>query len=233
MEKLASLGQLAAGIAHEINNPLAGIRNAFALIKSGLSQEHEHFDLLELIDREIERISGITHQMYQLYRRNPQRPADFAMDRTIGEVIYVLENAARKREVRLQFVSPRAPVSVQLVEGEVKQILYNLMRNAIQASPPGDEVTVNISLHHHEVFVQIHDNGPGIPADILPRIFEPFFSTRQTDAEAGMGLGLSVSMSLIEAMGGRIEVGANSGSGTVFTAVFPRRLELSPEHGNG
>jgi PAS domain S-box-containing protein len=233
MEKLASLGQLAAGIAHEINNPLAGIRNAFALIKSGLSQDHEHFELLELIDREIERISGITHQMYQLYRRNPQQPADFAMERTVGEVIYVLENAARKHQVRLQCVSPPAPIHVWLVEGEVKQILYNLMRNAIQASPSGDEVTVSIAFDDHEVIVQIKDNGPGIPSDILPRIFEPFFSTRQTDTEEGMGLGLSVSMSLIEAMGGRIEVASRPETGSIFTAVFPRRLESTTEPENG
>ena len=137
MEKLVALGQLAAGVAHEINNPLAGMRNAFELIKCSLSPEHEHFELLGLIDKEIERISGITHQMYQLYKRTPQQPCEFDITQTVREVIYMLANTADKRQIRLSFDSQQKPLRVTLVEGEVKQILYNLIRNAIQASPSG------------------------------------------------------------------------------------------------
>lgn len=229
MEKLVALGQLAAGVAHEINNPLAGIRNAFALIKSDLAPEHEHFELLELIDREIERISGITHQMYQLYRRNPQQPSEFEMAQIVGEVAYLLKNAAQKRQVSLCWDPPAKPSGVLLPEGEVKQILYNVIRNAIQASPPGGTVRLASDMEEQKISVHVQDQGPGIPADVLPRIFDPFFSTKQGDPQAGMGLGLSVSRSLIEAMGGRIEVVTEPGQGSLFTAAFPWRVEAPQE----
>jgi PAS domain S-box-containing protein len=225
MEKLAALGQLAAGVAHEINNPLAGMRNAFELIKSSLSPDHEHYELLELIDREIERISTIIHQMYQLYRRSPQQPLPFSLARITGEVIYLLESQAHNREVRLRWNETADSLEVDLAEGEVKQILYNLIRNAIQASPADEEVVVSAQRLGSEIAVTVEDHGPGIPDDVAPRIFDPFFTTKQAGPEGGMGLGLSVSRSLIESMGGRIEVSSEEGHGSMFTAVFPCRIE--------
>lgn len=226
MEKLAALGQLAAGVAHEINNPLAGMRNAFELIKSSIPPEHAHYELLEMIDREIERISAIIHQMYQLYRRSPQRASAFSLSQILGEVVYLLEGAATKRGVKLQFETGVDPVAVNLAEGEVKQVLYNLLRNAIQASPAGASVELSIDESGSNGIVEVADRGPGIPDEIAPHIFDPFFTTKHGETESGMGLGLSVSRSLIEAMGGRIEVSKRSGGGTVFSAVFPRQLEV-------
>lgn len=233
MEKLAALGQLAAGVAHEINNPLAGMRNAFELIKSSFSPAHEHYELLELIDKEIERISGITHQMYQLYKRVPQPPTEFTITKTLSDVIAILASTAEKRRIRMDYQSPGGELRVTLAEGEVKQVLYNLIRNAIQASPSGEEVSIRLSDDRQNVVITIEDRGPGIPDDVLPRIFDPFFSTKQSGADVGMGLGLSVSRSLIEAMGGRIEVTSMPRQGTRFSAIFPRRLNLPSEVRDG
>lgn len=229
MEKLAALGQLAAGIAHEVNNPLAGIRNAFELIKANLSPEDENYELLELIDREIERISSIIHQMYQLYRRAPQPAHQFDIERTIGEVVTLLDGVARKQKVDLVADSQGGSIPVVLPQGEVKQILYNLIRNAIQASPPHDTVTISTQRNEEEVRVMVADHGPGIPEDVLPKIFDPFFTTKGGESKAGMGLGLSVSQSLIEAMGGSIVVDTNPGVGSRFTAVFPVQMEPAAE----
>ena len=228
MEKLAALGQLAAGVAHEINNPLAGIRNAFELIKSSLPRDNEHYDLLELIDREFDRIGNIIHQMYQLYRRGPQAPTSFFLDRAVGDVAALLESVARKSGVTLACEPMDSPVEVRLPEGEVKQILYNVIRNAIQASPRDGTVMIDVEPGRDSVRIAVTDDGPGIPDEIRARIFEPFFSTKTGQPQAGMGLGLSVTRSLIDAMGGRVDVESEPGRGTTFLLTFPRR-SLTPE----
>jgi PAS domain S-box-containing protein len=229
MEKLAALGQLAAGVAHEINNPLAGMRNAFELFKSSLSPEHEHYELLGLIDREIDRISAIIHQMYQLYRRSPQRAATFSLTQVVQEVVYLLEGTARKRGVTLNCQVGSRILEVYLAEGEVKQILYNLLRNAIQASPTGETVDLTIEESQNDLSINVCDRGPGISDEVAARMFDPFFTTKHGETEPGMGLGLSVSRSLVEAMGGRIDVSKRKGRGMVFSAVLPRRLDAPEE----
>jgi PAS domain S-box-containing protein len=118
MEKLAALGQLAAAVAHEINNPLAGMRNAFELIKADLTPENPHFQLLDLIDREIERIGSIVHQMYQLYGRAPQMPTEFEMPQSVREVLALLDRVAQKRGVLLRTEVACALPRVRLPEGE-------------------------------------------------------------------------------------------------------------------
>jgi signal transduction histidine kinase len=230
MEKLAALGQLAAGVAHEVNNPLAGIRNAFELIKADLSPEHKHFELLELIDREIERISAIVHQMYQLYRREPQPAHEFEIKRTVAEVTTLLGGVARKQRVELKTESTAGSFPVLLPESEVKQILYNLIRNAIQASPTNETVTICIESIGSEAHVTVVDRGAGIATEILPNIFDPFFTTKGGESNGGMGLGLSVSQSLVEAMGGSIVVDSSIGNGSRFTAIFPSHLAPAAEN---
>lgn len=231
MEKLAALGQLAAGVAHEVNNPLAGIRNAFSLFKSSIPPDHEHAGLLELIDGEIERISSITHQMYQLYRPSQQSLGVFDLTRVIDQVCALLEPAFRKAGVRLEReqrnCTPAGQLDateVNLREGELKQILFNLVRNAIQASKSGDTVTIGIGTTPRRAIITVVDEGQGIEPDVLPYIFDPFFSTKTSTGREGMGLGLSVSRSLIEAMGGEIQVRSQPGLGSLFEIVLPRSL---------
>jgi two-component system, sporulation sensor kinase C len=225
IEKLAALGQLAAGVAHEINNPLAGLRNAFELIKADLTPQHPHFALLELIDREIERVGAIIHQMYQLYGRAPQTPTQLNLAQAVGDVVNLLHRVARKRGVSLRRETADALPLVRLPEGEVKQVLYNLIQNAIQASPDGEAVTIRIAADEDEVGVFVEDRGAGIAEEVLPRIFDPFFSTKSGAPQAGMGLGLSVSRSVIEALGGRIEVSSRASRGSTFVAIFPTSSE--------
>lgn len=231
IEKLAALGQMAAGVAHEVNNPLAGIRNAFTLIKSGLSPDDENYDLLELIDREIERISSITHQMYQLYRPSQQAPRQFDLCDCAADVVTLAKPLADRTGVTLKWntgscvaLDTLGPTHVVLREGELKQILLNVVRNAIQATPRGGQVRILVSTTQTEARVRVKDEGAGVSEEVATRLFEPFFSTKSGSRE-GMGLGLSVSRSLAEAMGGTVVLRNDRTAGAVATVTVPRRME--------
>ncbi|NNJ26511.1 two-component system sensor histidine kinase NtrB [Alienimonas chondri] len=224
MEKLAAVGELAAGVAHEINNPLAGIRNAFALIRGGLDPGHPHYDLLDLVDGEIERVAGIIRQMYQLYNRSPPQAADISVEKVVGDVFCLLGPTAERYGVRLEVSSlgdAADGTPAKLPKNELKQVLFNLVRNAVQASERGGEVRVEVGAEASTVEIAVVDRGTGIDAKTLPRIFEPFFSTKGQLKE-GMGLGLSVTQNLIAAMGGEMTCATELGEGTTFRVTLPR-----------
>ncbi len=221
MEKLAALGQLAASVAHEINNPLAGIRSALTLLQSDLQPDSPHHRILDLVDKEIERMGGIVQQMYQINRRNPQPAQAFDLAVVIDEVLYFLSAAAKDRQVQVENRCGAEPAVVELPEDEVKQVVYNLVRNAIQASPAGRTVTVGLVRLDDAFQIDVTDEGGGISDDDLPLIFEPFYSTKGNDGSGGLGLGLSLSKAIIESLGGRIEVKTFHGRGSSFAAIIP------------
>lgn len=230
MEKLAALGQMAAGVAHEVNNPLAGIRNAFALFKENLRSDDENYELLELIDREIERISSITHQLYQLYRPSQQAPRIFDLLHAVTDVVTLAEPLARRNRVRVDVQrlslvqdDELSETEVFLREGEVKQVLLNIVRNAIQASPVSGRVVIDVTVTSSDIRLQVSDEGAGVSAESAGRLFEPFFTTK-TETREGMGLGLSVSQSLVEAMGGTITLENRKSRGACASVTLPRRI---------
>jgi hypothetical protein len=222
LEKLAALGQLAAGVAHEINNPLAGIRNAFLLIRSDVPRKAASFPLLDLVDKEIERLASMVRNMFQAFRRDTEEAKPFELQLVLSQVIQMLSSTATGRGVSLVQTTEES-IDVCLPEGEVKQVLYNLGRNAIQACSTGNTVQFAARIDHDKVILSVEDNGAGIASENLPFIFEPYFSTKGGVADPSMGLGLSICKRLVETMGGEIEVVTTAGQGSQFLVTLPKK----------
>ncbi len=222
LDRLAALGQLAAGVAHEINNPLAGIRNAVELIRDSLPQDFDGRPLLNLVQSEIDRMGGIIRQLYQLHRPQPAVDVETDLVRVISQTTELLAASCRRQRVEIHFCDrPFHPVTAQVPENDLKQVLYNVLLNAVQASPAGTAVDVTLAVQKDRIGINITDCGAGIPRDVLPKIFDPFFTTKHGSAQPGLGLGLSISQSLIQAMGGRIEVDVSISRQTTFSVVLP------------
>ena len=232
-ENLIATGRMAAGVAHEINNPLAGIKNAFLLIKDAVPHNHPHYAFVGRIDKEIDRIANIVRQMYDLYRPQADVPHQFQIVPVMQDVLSLLSPNAQKYGVTLVLDPPSPPVQATLPESSLRQVLFNLIKNAIEASPHGQEVRITLACVRDSLSLAVIDQGSGISADIRARIFEPFFSTKKEQTYTGMGLGLSISYSLVQAMGGELTFESVPDEGTVFRVTLPLVVQASKITLNG
>jgi PAS domain S-box-containing protein len=220
-EKLVATGRMAARIAHEINNPLAGVKNSFALVKRSIPTDHKHYEFVGRIEREIDRIARIVRQMYELYRPDHQAPSQIKVSDVIFDIAALLEPNARMNGVTLDLDTGRAKTIVTLSEDSLRQVIYNTVQNAIEASSEGEHVKLTAVVDKRSLVFSVVDQGPGIPEEVRTRIFEPFFTTKSGLTTGGLGLGLSISKGLVEAMGGTLSFESSPGHGTTFTAVLP------------
>ncbi|HEX2972128.1 MAG TPA: PAS domain-containing sensor histidine kinase [Tepidisphaeraceae bacterium] len=219
--KLVATGRMAATIAHEINNPLAGIKNSLLLIKDAVPRDHPDYPFLARIDREIDRISRVARQMFDLYRPEEGQPQTFVLHECIREVALLLTPACREKSVTINIQGLSQRLVVRLAEASLRQVLFNLIKNAVEASPQRGTVTVAMTTAHHAVTLSITDQGPGVPEQLRQRIFEPFFTTKTTLPWSGVGLGLSVSRILVETMGGTLDFENLPTGGASFSIRLP------------
>lgn len=220
-EKLAALGRLAAGLAHEINNPIAGIKNAFLVLKDGIPREHTYYHFVGMIEREIERVASIVLRMYDLHQNEAKPTQVIALDTLMEDIAHLLKPKLTQRKVILHsHIAPTIP-PVRVARQDLLQVLLNLVQNAIEASPENGTVVLNVDHSHDHIRISVSDQGYGISTDELPHIFEPFFSGQRKRTQGGMGLSLSVSYGLVQAMEGRIEVISQPDKGSTFTVVLP------------
>ena len=225
MDKMSSLGRMAAGIAHEINNPLAGILLYSSNMSKKVPQGGPLEEGLDIIIKETQRCKTIIQGLLEFARdREPQKvPADInaIMETALG----ILDNEFRLRHVGLERQLAENMVKTLLDENQIEQVFINLLLNAVHAVSENGSVSVQsaVDSKNNKVRVEIADNGCGIAAEDIKKIFEPFYSTKAK----GTGLGLAVSYGIVQNHQGDIRVLSTPGQGTRFTLEFPIRTENS------
>jgi PAS domain S-box-containing protein len=218
-EKMASIGLLAAGVAHEVNTPLTGISSFTQLLLEGADPDDHRTKLLEKIERQTFRAAKIVNGLLNL-ARPPQTdvgPVDLHV--VIADVLSLLEHQFRNGKVQVRRDLSADPLIVASVEHKLQQVLLNLFINARDAMPKGGWLSIATHAENGQAVVEIADTGAGIPPDHLSRIYDPFFTTKPIGQ--GTGLGLSITYGIVREHGGVITCESTEGKGTTFRLAFP------------
>ena len=222
MDMLSTMGRVAARVAHEINNPLAGIQNSFLLIKDAVPPTHRYHAYVGAIEREISRIAAVTRQLYETYRPDgDDGGAEASVSLVISDAVRMLEQVNRASQVTIAVDTSAAPAVLPIPSALLRQAVYNLVQNAVEASPPGETVHVRAWREADEFWLLVRDRGPGVPPGLREWVFEPFVSTKGSLHTSGMGLGLSLVRKSVHALGGRIEIHDPEGGGAEFRIRLP------------
>jgi two-component system NtrC family sensor kinase len=232
--KLASIGRLAAGVAHEINNPLAIISAKTGLVMDLLDLS-EDFKYKEKIASEIrgtsdavERCKVITHRLLGFARRMDVSLESININNLMREVLSFLDQEALYRGIHVDLnLGDSLPV-IESDRGQLQQIFLNLVNNAIDAIGKDGKVTITTKKHDkNSIQVDVIDNGKGMTPEIMNHIFEPFFTTKDSGEKKGTGLGLFITYGLAKKLGGHISVRSSVGVGSTFTVILPTKITLS------
>jgi two-component system NtrC family sensor kinase len=222
-EKLASLGKLSASIAHEINNPLAGILTFSKLMVRTMEEgplgeagRAESVQRLKLIQRETERCTAIVRNLLDFARQRPPDLRDVDIRAALDESLALVDHQVQMQGIALETQLDSHPVA-RADFGQLRQAFVNVMLNACDAMGKGGRLTVRCRAEAGEAVVSIADTGSGISEQDLPRIFDPFFTTK----EKGTGLGLSVVYGIVQGLGGRLDIESRPGDGTIVLFRFP------------
>ncbi|CAH2030393.1 two-component system sensor histidine kinase NtrB [Trichlorobacter ammonificans] len=220
-ERLSTLGEMAAVLAHEVRNPLASLRGSAEILRDDYRPGDAKYEFLDMQIRETERLNRVVEEFLRMARSRPTDLKPCRLREELETIITLTVGEARKRQVALALL-PGGDSATVLADGDkLRQAFLNVVINALQATPPGGNVTIAIADNGREVCFS--DTGPGIPPEALERIFEPFFTTKQD----GTGLGLAVTRKIIEAHGGTLAVESEAGQGTTVVVRLPEPEEVA------
>lgn len=223
-ENLAAIGQMAAGIAHEVRNPLTVIKGFVQLLKrfNGTADEAVLKNYLEMIDKEIDRVSNLLKDFLQFAKPSKPKLVEFDLNQALNSVKALMETHCTTRGINMEMeLDPQLP-KTQCDGNQIKQVIINIALNAIDSMQNSRTKKLTLRTYYDPdfVYISIEDTGCGIPADQLSRIFVPFYTTKET----GTGLGLSVCYSIIENHRGSIAIDSKVEKGTNFLISLPRTI---------
>jgi two-component system NtrC family sensor kinase len=217
-ERLASIGLLASGVAHEVNTPLTGIASYAQMLLEGLQEGDPHYDLLKKIEGQSFRASDIANRLLNFSRPDGDSFEVLELNELVEETLSLFELQMRKSRV---FVYRELGEDLSPIEGnrgKLQQVILNLLLNAQDSM--GSEIRIRTSEERLGIRLDVEDNGEGIPQEVLGRIYDPFFTTKAPGK--GTGLGLSISYGIVQEHAGTISVDSRVGGGTCFSVFLPR-----------
>ncbi len=218
-ERLSALGQLSAGLAHEIRNPLASISGAAAILARSRDLDARNTKCLEIITSECERLNGLLTNFLNFARPRPPRLQAVELEPVLENVLGLAGHGVRGKAVSLAKTIEPGLAPVECDPEQLEQVLLNLMINAIEASPDGGTVTLSAAAEDGGIAIGVVDHGHGVAPAHIDRLFDPFFTTK----EHGTGLGLPVAHQIVRQMGGSLLARANAGPGMTFSVVLPAK----------
>jgi two-component system, NtrC family, sensor kinase len=218
-EHLATLGEMAAGLAHEIRNPLAGIAGVIEVMGRDLPKESPAREVMKEVKSEVQQITRTVNDLLETARPKPPAIAAANLNSTVGHAVLFARQQIRDKEITIAVIEAENLPAVEHDAGQMQQVILNLVLNGIQAIEGAGTLTVEVLRRDSYAGITVADTGKGIPADHMPHIFRPFFTTKSD----GTGLGLSLSRRIVEEHNGRIEVTSRIGVGSEFTVLLPFR----------
>jgi signal transduction histidine kinase/iron only hydrogenase large subunit-like protein len=216
-EKLASIGQLAAGVAHEINNPLGTILIYSHLIQKSLETDDPRREDIALVISEANRAKEIVQGLLSFAREKKLRASEVNVNDILDEVLGLVVNQSLFHNIKIKKVFDRNLQAIVADETQLKQVFLNIILNAAQAMEGSGKLTISTVFDKKQIKVKIADTGPGIPPEVMVHLFDPFYTTK----EKGTGLGLAISYGIVEHHRGKIDVETDLGKGTTFIITLP------------
>jgi PAS domain S-box-containing protein len=217
-DKLAAVGQLAAGVAHEIRNPLTSMKGYAEFLQLD-EKDPQRQEFIEIILDEIDRVNNIVEEFMVLAKPKAVELEERNIIPIVQNVVSMLKFEARKRNVKLEFDTVEEIVQIECDENRLKQVFLNFIKNGIEAMPDGGDLRVKAEIHDENIVISIQDTGVGIPPEILKKIGEPFYTTKKN----GNGLGLMVSFKIIESHNGKVYIESEQNKGTTFKILLPAK----------
>jgi signal transduction histidine kinase len=225
-ERLATVGQLAASVAHEVRNPLTAIRSTVQYLMRGFDESSPKRALIEGVIAEVDRIDRTVDGLLSLTRRTEFTPSKVSLVNLIGQSLLLIRTQAQEQLMEISWSAPQEEVFATADVAQLKQLVLNLLMNAMQAMPNGGHLQINLTVESQPlgsigekewVVMSIADTGHGIPAENLDKVFDPFFTTKP----GGTGLGLSTCYAIAQQHGGDLEISSRENEGTRVSLRLP------------